>query len=76
MMYFAIALGILFCSFWVAQLIFVYLHLRWTNTIIDSDESDENVPVTVIHPIKDLDFEFEKSGKLDEPELQRRCAAF
>jgi ceramide glucosyltransferase len=61
MMYFAIALGILFCSFWVAQLIFVYLHLRWTNTIIDSDESDENVPVTVIHPIKDLDFEFEKN---------------
>ncbi|NLC69599.1 MAG: glycosyltransferase [Clostridiaceae bacterium] len=63
MIYFAVSLGIgiLFCSFWVAQLIFVYLHLRWSNTIIESDERDENVPVTVIHPVKDLDFEFEKN---------------
>jgi len=61
MMYFAVLLGILFCSFWVSQLIFVYLHLRWTNTIIKSNDEDINVPVTVIHPIKDLDFEFEKN---------------
>jgi len=60
-MYFAVALGILFCSFWVAQLIFVYLHLHWTNTIIESNDGDADVPVTVIHPIKDLDFEFEKN---------------
>jgi len=61
MMYFAIILGILFCSFWIAQLVFVYLHLHWTDTIIESDERDEKVPVTVIHPVKDLDFEFEKN---------------
>lgn len=58
-MYLGISLGILFCSFWVAQLVFVYLHLRWTQTIINSSEKDETVPVTIIHPVKDLDFEFE-----------------
>jgi len=61
LMYAGIVLGVLFCSFWVAQLIFVYLHLKWTDTIIESDEKDENVPVSVIHPVKDLDFEFEKN---------------
>jgi len=54
-------LGVVFCAFWVAQLVFVFLHQKWSNTIIASDERDVNVPVTVIHPIKDLDFEFEKN---------------
>ncbi|HHV99432.1 MAG TPA: glycosyltransferase [Clostridiaceae bacterium] len=61
MMYLAAVVGILFCSFWIAQLIFVRTHLKWTNTIIESDERDAEVPVSVIHPIKDLDFEFEKN---------------
>ncbi len=62
MLYFAVfLLGLVFCGFWIAQLVFVFLHLKWSNTIIQSDERDVNVPVTVIHPIKDLDFEFEKN---------------
>jgi cellulose synthase/poly-beta-1,6-N-acetylglucosamine synthase-like glycosyltransferase len=62
MLYCAVLLvGLLFCTFWISQLVFVYLHLNWTNTIIESDERDVNTPVTVIHPIKDLDFEFEKN---------------
>jgi ceramide glucosyltransferase len=61
MMYFATAVGILFCSFWIAQLVFVKLHMLWTNLILESDERDKNVPVSVIHPIKDLDFELDKN---------------
>lgn len=61
MVYFAIGSGILFCCFWVAQLVFVKLHLQWTNTMLRSDERDKLVPVSIIHPIKDLDFEFEKN---------------
>jgi len=61
MMYFAIAIGTLFCSFWAAQLVFVKCHLNWTNRILKSEECDEEVGVSVIHPIKDLDFEFEKN---------------
>jgi len=61
MIYLAAVVGILFCSFWIAQLIFVKAHLNWTNKIQDSDETDVEYPVSVIHPIKDLDFEFEKN---------------
>lgn len=60
-MYFATAVGILFCAFWISQLVFVRLHLGWTNKLLKSDDRDRDVPVTVIHPIKDLDFEFEKN---------------
>jgi len=35
--------------------------MNWTNRIIPSDEQDENVGVSIIHPIKDLDFELEKN---------------
>jgi cellulose synthase/poly-beta-1,6-N-acetylglucosamine synthase-like glycosyltransferase len=61
MFYFAISVGIVFCSFWLAQLIFVKFHLNWTNKIIKSDQRDEKVGVSIIHPIKDLDFEIEKN---------------
>lgn len=61
MFYVAIAAGILFCSFWILQLIFVALHLRWTEKIIESGEEDKKVGVSIIHPIKDLDFELEKN---------------
>ena len=61
MFYVAVAVGILFCSFWIAQLVFVKLHLDWTNRMQKSTEDDENVGVSIIHPIKDLDFELEKN---------------
>ena len=61
MFYIAVAVGILFCSFWAAQLIFVKLHLNWTNSLQKSSLEDENVGVTIIHPIKDLDFELVKN---------------
>ncbi|HHV59282.1 MAG TPA: glycosyltransferase [Clostridiaceae bacterium] len=61
MMYFVIGFGILFCTFYVAQLVFVKIHLDWTNKIINSDNSDADTGVSVIHPIKDLDYELEKN---------------
>lgn len=61
MMYVAIAVGIVFLSFWIAQLVFVRLHLNWSNRQVKSDDQDKDTPVTVIHPIKDLDFEIEKN---------------
>lgn len=59
MMYIAMAIGIVFVSFWVLQLVFVRLHMLWSGRQIKSDESDESTPVSIIHPIKDLDHEFE-----------------
>lgn len=61
MFYVAVAVGILFCSFWAAQLVFVRLHLNWTNKLMKSAEEDKAVGVSIIHPIKDLDFELEKN---------------
>ena len=61
MLYVCVAVGILFSLFWCAQLIFFKLHLNWTNRIIQSGEEDENVGVSFIHPIKDLDFELDKN---------------
>jgi ceramide glucosyltransferase len=61
MFYVTLAVGILFCLFWVAQIVFLKLHLNWTNRTIESDAEDEKVGVTIIHPIKDLDFELDKN---------------
>jgi len=61
LMYVCVAVGILFCLFWCSQLIFFKLHLNWTNRIIQSNEEDEGVGVSFIHPIKDLDFELDKN---------------
>lgn len=61
MFYVAVAVGILFCLFWAAQLVFAKLHLGWTNRLLESSEEDENVGVSIIHPIKDLDFELVKN---------------
>lgn len=61
LLYICIAVGTFFILFWCAQLIFFRLHMNWTNRIIPSDEQDEDVGVSIIHPIKDLDFELEKN---------------
>ncbi len=61
MVIYVIGLGVVFCAFYIAQLVFVKIHRGWTNSIIKSDESDEGTGVTVIHPIKDLDFELDKN---------------
>ena len=53
----AVVLGAVFGIYWTAQIVFVHLHLRWTNARVPSDESDEGTAVTVIHPTKDLDHE-------------------
>ena len=55
MIYLAIALGACFCTYWVAQVIFVYLHMRWTRRLLPADAARPEPPVTFIHPIKDLD---------------------
>lgn len=61
LLYVCVTVGILFSLFWCAQLIFFRLHLNWTNRIIQSGEEDERVGVSIIHPIKDLDFELDKN---------------
>jgi len=55
----ALVLGAVFGVYWIAQIVFVWLHLRWTNAQVPSDASDAAWPVTVIHPIKDRDHELE-----------------
>jgi len=60
-MYACIAVAIVFCLFYCSQLIFFKLHLNWTNRIIQSGGEDENTGVSIIHPIKDLDFELDKN---------------
>ncbi len=57
----SLVVGAFFILFWCAQLVFFRLHMNWTNVIIPSDEDDEPVGVSVIHPIKDLDFELDKN---------------
>ncbi|MEJ2068952.1 MAG: glycosyltransferase [Syntrophobacterales bacterium] len=57
----AMILGVIFCLYWVAQLVFVRQHLRWTYTPQPSDARDIARSVSVIHPIKDLDFELQKN---------------
>lgn len=61
LLYISLAVGAFFALFWCAQLIFFRLHMNWTNLIIPSDDEDELVGVSIIHPIKDLDFELEKN---------------
>lgn len=61
LMYACVAVAIVFCLFYCSQLIFFKLHLNWTNRIIQSGEEDENTGVSIIHPIKDLDFELDKN---------------
>lgn len=61
LMYACVAVAIVFCLFYCSQLIFFKLHLNWTNRIIQSGEEDEKTGVSIIHPIKDLDFELDKN---------------
>jgi ceramide glucosyltransferase len=61
MLYVCVAVGILFSLFWCAQLIFFRIHMNWTNRLIESGAEDEKTGVSIIHPIKDLDFELEKN---------------
>lgn len=61
LLYISLATGALFILFWCGQLIFFKLHMNWTNRIIQSGEEDEAVGVSIIHPIKDMDFELEKN---------------
>ncbi len=57
MTYLAIALGACFCTYWVAQVVFVYLHMAWTRRPLPPDDRHAEPPVTLVHPIKDLDHE-------------------
>ncbi len=57
MIYVAIAVGGVFCTYWVAQVVFVYLHRAWTRRPMLPDPRWEEPPITLVHPIKDLDHE-------------------
>lgn len=61
LLYISLSVGALFILFWCAQLLFLNLHLRWTNHIIQSDNEDAQTGVSIIHPIKDVDFELERN---------------
>jgi ceramide glucosyltransferase len=55
MIYVALALGAVFGTYWVAQIVFVWLHVRWTRRLLSPDAQHPEPPITFIHPIKDLD---------------------
>jgi len=57
LIYVAIVLGACFCTYWVAQVVFVHLHMAWTRRPMLPDARFAEPPVTLIHPIKDLDHE-------------------
>jgi cellulose synthase/poly-beta-1,6-N-acetylglucosamine synthase-like glycosyltransferase len=57
MIYIAFAVGACFCTYWVAQAVFVHLHLRWTRRPVPFDDRHPEPAVTVVHPVKDLDHE-------------------
>jgi ceramide glucosyltransferase len=59
MTYLAIALGACFCTYWVAQVVFVYLHVQWSRRPLPAHPAQEEPPITMVHPIKDLDHELE-----------------
>lgn len=61
MFYVFVGVSIIFCFYWAAQILFVIRHKKYSNTLIESDGQDLNAPVSIIHPIKDLDFELEKN---------------
>jgi ceramide glucosyltransferase len=61
MVYLALALGIVFSAYWVAQLEFVRRHRRWSFARLSSDASDAGAPVSVVHPIKDVDYGLEEN---------------
>jgi ceramide glucosyltransferase len=61
MTYLAIALGACFCTYWVAQVVFVYLHVAWTRRPLPADDAHPEPPITLIHPIKDLDHELDEN---------------
>ena len=61
MFYVFVGASIIFCFYWGAQILFAIKHKKYSMTLIDSDEQDLNTPVSIIHPIKDLDFELEKN---------------
>ncbi len=63
MLYIALALGTLFTVYWIAQLIFVKKHLDWSDRLTSSQSSNTYPGVSIIHPIKDLDFEFDNNLK-------------
>jgi len=61
MVYLALVLGGIFCIFWAAQLIFAHRHVRWTYTPRPAAARKVARSVSVIHPIKDLDFELDRN---------------
>jgi len=61
MVYLALVLGGIFCIYWVAQIVFAHRHVRWTYTPQPAEEKDAGRSVSVIHPIKDLDFELDRN---------------
>jgi ceramide glucosyltransferase len=62
MVYLALVLGGIFVLYWTAQLVFAHHHVRWTYTPTPAEARDAfSRSVSVIHPIKDLDFELEQN---------------
>ncbi len=61
MLYIALALGTLFTVYWTAQLIFVKRHFEWSDKLTSPLDNHNYPGVSIIHPIKDLDFEFDKN---------------
>jgi cellulose synthase/poly-beta-1,6-N-acetylglucosamine synthase-like glycosyltransferase len=56
-----IGIGTVMILYWISQIIFFVLHKRWSSITVSTESIDTNSPVSVIHPIKDLDFELYKN---------------
>jgi ceramide glucosyltransferase len=61
MIYLALALGACFCTYWVAQVVFVWQHVQWTRRLLPPDARHPEPPISFIHPIKDLDPDLEEN---------------
>lgn len=57
----ALIIGGIFVIYWAAQLGFACRHVRWTYTPQPFGEKETGRSVSVIHPIKDLDFELDRN---------------
>ena len=61
MLYLAGFVCLAFFAFWTAQILFVFIHRRNTRIFLKSSVQDADTRVSVIHPVKDVDYELEEN---------------
>lgn len=61
MLYLAGFVCFAFFSFWTAQILFVLIHRKKTGIFLKSTIRDAETHVSIIHPMKDVDYELEEN---------------